>query len=65
MVEAGLGWGDLPLSRIAPLLAAGRLVRLGFRNTRNELQLPVHLLWRKQQPLQQAARLLIEQLSMR
>ncbi|MBC3480517.1 LysR family transcriptional regulator [Pseudomonas sp. SWRI77] len=65
MVEAGLGWGDLPLSRIAPLLAAGRLVRLGFRNTRNALQLPVHLLWRKQQPLQQAARLLIEQLSMR
>ena len=65
MVEAGLGWGDLPLSRIAPLLATGRLVRLGFRNTRNELQLPVHLLWRKQQPLQQAARLLIEQLSMR
>ena len=62
MVEAGLGWGDLPLSRVAPLLASGRLVRLDFRNTRNELQLPVHLCWRKQQPLQQAARLLIEQL---
>ncbi|MFJ4259757.1 LysR family transcriptional regulator [Pseudomonas monteilii] len=65
MVEAGLGWGDLPLSRVAPLLASGRLVRLGFRNTRNELQLPVHILWRKQQPLQQAARLLIQQLSSR
>jgi DNA-binding transcriptional LysR family regulator len=55
MVEAGLGWGDLPLSRVAPL-ASGRLVRLEFRNTRNELQLPVHILWRKQQPLGQAAR---------
>jgi DNA-binding transcriptional LysR family regulator len=65
MVEAGLGWGDLPLSRIAPLLAAGRLVRLDFRNTRNELQLPVHILWRKQHPLRQAARLLIEQLCKR
>ncbi|MFV3292065.1 LysR family transcriptional regulator [Pseudomonas sp. NY11955] len=63
MVETGLGWGDLPLSRVAPLLASGRLVRLDFRNTRNELQLPVHILWRKQQPLQQAARLLIEHLA--
>jgi len=63
MVEAGLGWGDLPLSRVAPLLASGRLVRLEFRNTHNALQLPVHILWRKQQPLQQAARLLIEQLA--
>lgn len=50
MVEAGLGWGDLPLSRVAPLLANGRLVRLDFHNTRNELQLPVHILWRKQHP---------------
>ncbi|MHC6224923.1 LysR family transcriptional regulator [Pseudomonas sp. X10] len=59
MVEAGLGWGDFPLSRVAPLLAAGRLVRLDFRNTRNELQLPVHAFWLKQQPLQQAARALV------
>ncbi|MFJ2982021.1 MULTISPECIES: LysR family transcriptional regulator [unclassified Pseudomonas] len=65
MVEAGLGWGDLPLARVAPLIDAGRLVRLQFRNTRNELQLPIHALWRKQQPLRQAARLLIEQLAKR
>jgi len=65
MVEAGLGWGDLPLARVAPLIASGRLVRLAFRNTRNELQLPVHAFWRKQQPLRQAARLLIEQLAAR
>lgn len=60
MVEAGLGWGDLPLARVAPLIDSGRLVRLRFGNTRNELQLPVHALWRKQQPLRQGARLLIE-----
>jgi len=65
MVEAGLGWGDLPLARVAPLIDAGRLVRLQFRNTRNELQLPIHAFWRKQQPLRQAARLLIEQLAKR
>ena len=63
MVEAGLGWGDLPLARVAPLVAAGRLVRLQFGNTRNELQLPIHVFWRKQQPLRQGARLLIELLA--
>lgn len=59
MVEAGLGWGDLPLARVAPLLADGRLVRLRFQNTRNELQLPVNAFWLKQQPLGQAARTLV------
>lgn len=63
MVEAGLGWGDFPLSQVAPMLAAGRLVRLDFRNTRNELQLPVHAFWRKQHPLQQAARALVSALA--
>ncbi|MBF8676114.1 LysR family transcriptional regulator [Pseudomonas fulva] len=65
MVEAGLGWGDLPLSRVAPLLNAGRLQRLAFQNTRNELQLPVHVFWRKQQPLLKAARMLVERLALR
>ncbi|MNG26138.1 LysR substrate binding domain protein [compost metagenome] len=59
MVEAGLGWGDFPLSRVAPLLEAGRLLRLDFKNTRNELQLPVHAFWRHTQPLQKAARELV------
>ncbi|WP_369990599.1 LysR family transcriptional regulator [Pseudomonas xanthosomatis] len=63
MVEAGLGWGDLPLSRVGPLIDAGRLVRLAFGNTRNELQLPVHAFWLKQQPLGQAARALVKLLS--
>ncbi len=65
MVEAGLGWGDLPLSRVAPLRDAGRLQRLTFHNTRNELQLPVHVFWRKQQPLLKAARMLVERLALR
>lgn len=65
MVEAGLGWGDLPCARIAPRVQAGRLVRLAFRNTRNELQLPVHALWRKSQPLGQAARALVGMLTSR
>lgn len=60
MVEAGLGWGDFPLSRIAPLIEAGRLVQLSFRNTRNELRLPVHAVWLKQQPLQRAAQELVK-----
>ncbi|MCP6698268.1 LysR family transcriptional regulator [Pseudomonas donghuensis] len=59
MVEAGLGWGDFPLSRVAPLLDAERLVRLDFSNTRNELQLPVHAFWRQHQPLQKAAQELV------
>ncbi|MNJ43557.1 HTH-type transcriptional regulator CynR [compost metagenome] len=60
MVEAGLGWGDFPLSRVAPLLEAGRLLRLDFKNTRNELQLPVHAFWRHNQPLQKAAQALVK-----
>ncbi|MDC6111822.1 LysR family transcriptional regulator [Serratia rubidaea] len=59
MVEAGLGWGNFPQSLIAPLLAQGRLIRLTFKNTKNELRLPMHLIWLKNQPLQKAARELV------
>ncbi|AVJ16743.1 LysR family transcriptional regulator [Serratia sp. JUb9] len=59
MVEAGLGWGNFPQSLIAPLLAQGRLTRLTFKNTKNELRLPMHLIWLKNQPLQKAARELV------
>ncbi|WP_323114298.1 LysR family transcriptional regulator [Pseudomonas guariconensis] len=65
IVEAGLGWGDFPLTRAAPLFAAGRLVRLDFRNTQNALELPVRVFWLKQQPLGQAARILVELLASR
>ncbi|WP_426318457.1 LysR family transcriptional regulator [Pseudoduganella sp. R-43] len=60
MVELGLGWGNFPLSRITRLLEQGRLTRLHFKNTRNELLLPVHLVWRSATPLGKAARELIE-----
>lgn len=60
MVEAGLGWGNFPLSLTAPLLAQGRLVRLKFKNTHNELRLPMHLVWLKNQPQHKAARELVE-----
>ncbi len=59
MVEAGLGWGNFPLSLTAPLLAQGRLIRLQFKNTKNELRLPMHLVWLKNQPQHKAARELV------
>lgn len=55
MVEAGLGWGNFPLSVVQPLLDAGRLRRLNFRNIENGLVLPVHAVWLKSQPLQKGA----------
>lgn len=63
MVEAGLGWGNFPLSVVAPLLAQGRLKRLNFNNTENGLLLPVHALWLKSQPLQKAALALVQLLT--
>ncbi|CAI0708777.1 HTH-type transcriptional activator AllS [Serratia entomophila] len=59
MVEAGLGWGNFPLSLTAPLLAQSRLVRLKFKNTKNELRLPMHLIWLKNRPQDRAARELV------
>ena len=52
-------------SRVAPLLATGRLVRLDFRNTKNELKLPVHAIWLKNQPLRKAAQELVGMLATR
>jgi len=60
MVEAGLGWGNFPQSLVEPLLQQGRLTRLRFENTRNALNLPVHLIWRNATPLGKAARELVE-----
>ncbi len=52
--------GQFPLSLAEPLLAQGRLVRLKFKNTKNELRLPMHLIWLKNRPLDKAARELVE-----
>ncbi|MBF4560164.1 LysR family transcriptional regulator [Pseudomonas sp. p50] len=63
MVEAGLGWGNFPLSVVQPLLDAGRLKRLSFRNIENGLVLPVHAIWLKSQPLQKGALAVVELLA--
>jgi len=63
MVEAGLGWGNFPLSVVQPLLDAGRLKRLSFRNIENGLVLPVHAVWLKSQPLQKGALAVVELLA--
>ncbi|WP_430446103.1 MAG: LysR family transcriptional regulator [Pseudomonas piscis] len=63
MVEAGIGWGNFPLSVLRPLFAAGRLQRLRFKNIDNGLTLPVHAVWLKGQPLQKGALALVQLLS--
>lgn len=63
MVEAGIGWGNFPLSVLRPLFAAGRLQRLRFKNIDNGLTLPVHAVWLKSQPLQKGALALVQLLS--
>lgn len=60
MVEAGLGWGNFPLSVVQPWFDSGRLKRLNFRNIENGLVLPVHAVWLKSQPLQKGAAALVE-----
>jgi DNA-binding transcriptional LysR family regulator len=63
MVEAGLGWGNFPLSVVQPRLDSGRLKRLNFRNIENGLVMPVHAVWLKSQPLQKGALALVDLLS--
>ena len=60
MVEAGLGWGNFPLSVVQARLDSGRLKRLNFRNIENGLVLPVHAVWLKSQPLQKGALALVD-----
>ncbi len=62
MVESGLGWGNFPLSAIAPLLRDGRLQRLQFKNIENGLSMPVHAVWLRERPLQQGAAALVRTL---
>ncbi|MGY1922468.1 LysR family transcriptional regulator [Pseudomonas tolaasii] len=63
MVEAGLGWGNFPQSRVAPLLEAGRLRRLNFKNIENGLAMVVNAVWLKNQPLQKGASALVARLA--
>ncbi|MGY2166594.1 LysR family transcriptional regulator [Pseudomonas tolaasii] len=63
MVEAGLGWGNFPQSVVAPLLTAGRLRRLNFKNIENGLAMVVNAVWLKNQPLQKGASALVARLA--
>lgn len=51
---------DFPLSVVQPLLDAGRLKSLRFRNVENGLLLPVHAVWLKSQPLKKGAAAFVE-----
>ncbi|MEG0281188.1 MAG: LysR family transcriptional regulator [Morganella sp. (in: enterobacteria)] len=55
LVKAGIGWGNLPESMIQTELAAGTLRALSFRNTRNGLVLPVHIVSLKGDVLKRGA----------
>lgn len=58
MVEAGLGWG---ISRCRwPSRCWRRAADAAeIQNTKNELRLPMHLIWQKNRPLDKAARELV------
>lgn len=63
MVEAGMGWGNLPYSLIYTQLQKGKLKQLQFKNTKNELRLPIHAMWLKGESLQKGAKELVELMS--
>ncbi len=60
MVEAGLGWGNFPLSLVKDKIDQGHLVLLDFKNTKNHLPLSIYLIWLQDRPLPKAARELIK-----
>lgn len=63
MVAAGIGWGNLPLRLVDPLVQQGRLSILEFRNSENGLTFPIHLSWLKGRPLGKAAAELVRMLA--
>ncbi|MEQ1307022.1 LysR family transcriptional regulator [Acinetobacter bereziniae] len=60
MVEAGLGWGNFPYSLVKPYIEEGRLIQINFKNTYNQLSVPIYLIWLKDKALPKATRELIE-----
>ncbi|WP_272578086.1 MULTISPECIES: LysR family transcriptional regulator [unclassified Providencia] len=60
LVEAGMGWGNLPISLIKDKLKHGTLKRLEFKNTPNGLELPIHIVCLKGQVLKRGAQECIE-----
>ncbi|MEC8124287.1 MAG: LysR family transcriptional regulator [Pseudomonadota bacterium] len=60
MVETGLGWGNFPYSLVKPYIEEGRLIQINFKNTYNQLSVPIYLIWLKDKALPKATRELIE-----
>ena len=60
LIEAGLGWGWQPRSRVAPRIEAGRLVEMPFSNLSNGLRLWVDVVWSKQRPMGLGAQLFVQ-----
>ena len=60
LIQAGLGWGFLPLSLVRPQLQAGTLVQLHLDNISNSGTLWVDLVWSRRRPLGLAAQYFIE-----
>lgn len=60
MVEAGLGWGNFPYSLVKTHIENGRLIQINFKNTYNQLSVPIYLIWLKDKALPKATRELIE-----
>ena len=56
LIEAGIGWGWLPLSFVRSQIAAGSLVEIPFDNLTNRMELWVDVVWSKERPLGLAAR---------
>lgn len=60
LIQAGLGWGFLPLSLVRPQLQAGTLIQLHLDNISNSGTLWVDLVWSRRRPLGLAAQYFIE-----
>lgn len=60
LIQAGLGWGFLPLSLVRPQLQAGTLVELKLDNISSSGPLWVDLVWSRHRPLGLAAQHFIE-----
>lgn len=60
LIQAGLGWGFLPLSLVRPQLQGGTLIQLQLDNISNSGTLWVDLVWSRRRPLGLAAQYFIE-----
>ena len=63
MLEAGLGWGWLPRSLVAPQLAASTLRMLPLQGLTNAVALCVDVVWSKARPMGLGARRLVHDMA--